>query len=100
MRQLTVAREVLAQVAFRGYGAALASVKHGWHHALALGDALLLCGLSSNSIIMTSVAAALQQGRAPNGSWSKKPALVLPLQVFSGSGLLCLLLGAVLYHQV
>eukprot|EP00439_Symbiodinium_sp_Y106_P068997 s287_g11.t2 len=44
------------------YGAALASVKHGWHHALALSDALLLCGLSSNSIIMTSVAAALQQG--------------------------------------
>ncbi|CAE7767957.1 PPR10 [Symbiodinium microadriaticum] len=44
------------------YGAAVASMKHGWHHALALSDALLLCGLRSNSIIMTSVAAALQQG--------------------------------------
>ncbi|CAE7302139.1 unnamed protein product [Symbiodinium necroappetens] len=44
------------------HGAAVASMKHGWHHALALSDALLLCGLRSNSIIMTSVAAALQQG--------------------------------------
>ncbi|CAE7270640.1 PPR10 [Symbiodinium sp. CCMP2456] len=44
------------------YGAAVASVKHGWHRALALSDALLLYGLRSNSIIMTSVAAAMQQG--------------------------------------
>ena len=95
--------KVLEHVAFKGYGAAVASMKHGWHHALALSDALLLCGLRSNSIIMTSVAAALQQGRAPKG-FSPGHALKLQfcssMQAFSGSGLLCWLLGAVLYHPV